>query len=70
MKVRIKSNGSVDGTTITDVETGEPVDNVRAMTISADADTGEFRVFLELHAFDRFEIDVEADAEIDAKKPE
>lgn len=64
MKVRIKSDGTVDGTEITNAKTGEAIENVRALTIAADADTREFRVFLELHGGpELLELDVEAEAE-------
>jgi hypothetical protein len=64
MKVKIKSDGTIDGTTIIDAGTGEVLENVRALTISADAETREFRVFLELHGGpETFDLEVEADAE-------
>jgi hypothetical protein len=62
MKIKIKSDGTVDGTKITNAETGEAIDNVRAMTISADADTREFRVFLEF-LDSSTDIDVEVETE-------
>jgi hypothetical protein len=60
MKVKIKSDGTLLGTKIMDAETGKELSNVRAFTISADADTQEFRVFLELF---NVELEVKADAE-------